>query len=296
MPATRSAPLSAMAILLASQISAQQADSTRCRTLLTAPTHDSVVVRIGMTVTSFDTSSVISDNYRALFVQSVRQALKLPRPLPVEVYGIVTPRDDRGRINGDGTVAPMIVADYRATLKRDGRITNARVVGGARTKPVDDAVLAAIQAVGDSQAAPPFAEDTKADTVELRLSLRVMGGIPARIAGQPPEPTYEPLFAMRVPSFGFPSSMVRSDPANPHPRYPGIARMARADGGITAEFIVSADGKADLRSLQFLNATATPFIDAVLEVLPQYRFSPLAIGGCPIATLARMPFNFEIRR
>ena len=69
-----------------------------------------------------------------------------------------------------------------------------------------------------------------------------------------------------------------------------------ADGSVVAEYIVTADGGADIRSLQFLTATALPFVDAVLEVLPQYRYIPLAISGCPVASLVRMPFTFEIIR
>ena len=276
---------------------AQQLDSARCRALLNGPTHDSMTVRVGMAVTSFDTNSVVSPTYRGLFIQAMRQELKVPRPLPTDFYAFYTPRDARGGVIGSTTLVPGVAGDYRATLKRDGHISNARVVGGARTKAFDDAILAAIRAVGDSQAAPPFAEDTKADTVELRLSVRI-DNFPAvaRAPGQYVDPPFEPLFAMRVGALGFPSAMVRADPKNPNPRYPGLARMARADGQIVAEYIVTADGRADLRSLQFLNATAIQFVDAVLEVLPNYRYTPLAIFGCPVATLVRVPFTFEILR
>lgn len=276
---------------------AQQPDSARCREILTGPTRDSVIVRVGMAVTSFDTNSVISANYRGLFIQAVRQALMLPRPLPIEFYAAYTPRNDRGQVTGSTTFAPGVAGDYRATLKRDGHITNARVVGGARTKAFDDAVLAAIRAVGDSQAAPPFAEDMKADTVQLRLSVRYAhDSTPSRAPGQVADPPFDALFAMRVPALGLPTSMVKADPKNPAPRYPGMARMANADGTIIAEFLVTRDGRADVQSLQLLTATALPFVDAVLEVLPQYRFSPLMLSGCPVASLVQMPFKFEIRR
>jgi hypothetical protein len=63
-----------------------------------------------------------------------------------------------------------------------------------------------------------------------------------------------------------------------------------------AEFIVTSDGKADIRSLQVEKARAIEFVEAVLDVLPEYRFSPLKIGGCPVATLVRMPFVFQLRK
>jgi len=297
MPSTRFlTPLVAATLVsLALKGSAQQPDSTRCRQLLSGPTRDSVVVRIGMNVSSVD-SFAVSTTYRSIFVQAVRQELKLPRPLPIEVYGIVTPKDDRGGVIGDGTVAPVIAGDYRATIKRDGHITGARVVGGARTKEFDDAVLAAIRAVGDSQSAPPFAEEIKADSAELRLSIRDIGDVvPAGRSEHFFDPRYAPLFAMRVPSFGFPSSMVKPDAGNPNPRYPVVARQAHLDGEVIAEFIVTSDGRADVGSLQIVKVPAIQFIEAVLDVLPQYRFKPLAIAGCPLASVVRMPFTFQIR-
>ena len=134
-------------------------------------------------------------------------------------------------------------------------------------------------------------------SIELRLSVRLITASMTRPGEvKVPDAPLEPLFAMRVPEYGFPSSVVRADPGNPRPRYPGLARMAKADGSVVAEYIVTADGGADIRSLQFLTATALPFVDAVLEVLPQYRYIPLAISGCPVASLVRMPFTFEIIR
>jgi hypothetical protein len=73
-PSTRFVtPLTGAALLsFAVNLWAQQADSARCPQLLSGPTHDSVVVRIGMTVTSMDSGSKVSANYRSLFVQAVR--------------------------------------------------------------------------------------------------------------------------------------------------------------------------------------------------------------------------------
>jgi TonB family protein len=289
MPATRSLTLNAMALcVVTAHLSfAQQSDSARCHALIASATKDSVVVRIGMTVASLDTISVISANYRSLFVQAVRQELKLPRPLPIDVYGIVSNTDDKGKILGDGTVAPIVIAYYRATIRRDGHITNARVVGGARTKAFDDAVLAAIRAVGDSQTAPPFAEDIKGDAMEVRISIRNTGAIAAN---------WTPLFAMRVPSFGLPSAMVKPDSGNKPPRFPRAASAAHRDGQMTVEFIVSPQGKADLGSVQVDTKSPINFVDAMLEALPDYRFKPLAISGCPVASVAQMPFIFNLAK
>ena len=247
-----------------------------------------------MTVSSFDTGSVISPTYRSLFVQAVRQELKLPRPLPIDVYVMVPHTDEHGKFISDETVVPAVAGDYRATIKMDGRITQSRVVGGARTKPFDDAVLAAIRAAGDSQAAPLFGEPIKGDSVEVRLKIRVVGTVTPRDKPDPPNSVYVPLFTMRVPSFGPPSSQVKADSTNPRPRYPGIARQAGAEANMIAEYIVTRDGRADIGSLQVARASATQFVEALLDVLPKYRYAPLMISGCAVPSLVQMPFIFQL--
>jgi hypothetical protein len=286
------------AVVIATSAAQSPSDAARCRTVLTRATKDSVSVRIGLSITPFDTTAVISADYRALFVQALRQALTLPRPLPLELYGFYTPTNDQGRVNGSSTVVPTIAGSYRATLKRDGHFTNTRVVGGARTRAFDDALLAAVRAVGDSQSAPPLPEDFKsADSVDVRISVRLpdIPRSPGAI-GLPPALPYDPLFIIRVPSFGFPSQTSRPLPNNPAPLFPFDARRAHLDGRVIAEFVVDASGTPDLSSVQIVQATAVPFVAAVLDVLPQHRFSPLAIDGCPVASIVMQPFEFHIVR
>jgi hypothetical protein len=300
MKAIRSVTPLAMAMLFSlatvQASAAQQLNAAGCREMLSAPTHDSIAVRVMMLVTSFDTASAITNDYRAIFVQAVRQELKLPQPLPVDMYYQYQTKMVNGFLTGPMSVGPGVAGDYRATMKRDGHIVNARVVGGARTKAFDDAVLAAIRAVGDSQAAPPFVEHMRGDTIELRISVRPASTLLQRAPGQPPEARGEPLFAMRVPSLGSPSAEATPDPKNPHPRYPTLAIKGKADGSTIAEFIVLPDGRVDVGSLQFLSATAVEFVSSVLEIMPDYRYTPLSVNGCPVATIQRQWFKFDMLR
>ena len=180
----------------------QQTDTARCHAVLTGPTQDSARVRVGMTVASFDTATVVSANYRNLFIQAFRDALKIPYPLPLDVYSQITAKTDKGIYLREVAHGPVIAGYYRATLKQDGHIANARVVGGTRLRAFDDAVLTAIRSVGDSQAAPPFLDEVKADAVELHTAIRTMEMFLQRIPGQSPEPRLEPLFVMHVPAVG----------------------------------------------------------------------------------------------
>jgi len=61
-----------------------------------------------------------------------------------------------------------------------------------------------------------------------------------------------------------------------------------------AEYIVTRDGRADIGSLQVARASATQFVEALLDVLPKYRYAPLMISGCAVPTLIQMPFIFQL--
>jgi hypothetical protein len=214
-----------------------QTDSARCRALLGGATRDSASVRIGLSVAAFDTVTVITKEFRGLFMQAIRQELKLPRPLPLYVYAFFTPRSAEGKIIGSTTIVPTVAGEYRAAVKPDGHLSNIRVVGGARTQAFDDAIVAALRAVGDSQSVVPLPEEIRsADDIEIKISIRLMDGMqPALLAGMEPPPPVDPLFAARVPAFGFPSGIVKGDPGNPRALYPHDARTAKLDGKVLAE-------------------------------------------------------------
>lgn len=45
----------------------------------------------------------------------------------------------------------------------------------------------------------------------------------------------------------------------------------------------------------YLTSTCADFVSEAKRVLPQVRFAPARIGGCPAAQLVQQPFTFALR-
>ena len=48
--------------------------------------------------------------------------------------------------------------------------------------------------------------------------------------------------------------------------------------------------------MRVISATAQQFVKAVLDVLPDFRFEPLHIEGCPVPKMVRQAFDFSLIR
>jgi TonB family protein len=66
---------------------------------------------------------------------------------------------------------------------------------------------------------------------------------------------------------------------NPTPKYPDSLRARALSGVVRAGFIVTADGRIDLKSVEILESPDSLFSRAVLKVLPALRFYPAEIEG-----------------
>jgi hypothetical protein len=47
--------------------------------------------------------------------------------------------------------------------------------------------------------------------------------------------------------------------------------------------------------VQVLSASAPQFVDAVLDVLPDIRFEPMYVEGCPVSVQIQQPFDFSLQ-
>lgn len=83
--------------------------------------------------------------------------------------------------------------------------------------------------------------------------------------------------------------------APPEPRYPDALRGAGITGYVLAELVVDTLGRAELASVELIEATRSEFGDAVRQALPRYQFTPGEVAGHPVRTRVRMPFTFTLR-
>jgi TonB family protein len=287
MNALRKCSCIAASLLVASAAQAQKSPGTdaACFTRL-APPADSEIVQLSLLVAPVDTTRHLAPHYLNLIGQGIREQLVPPSPLMLSVYE-----------QFQGVSSPTVEGSYRATLSRSGRLTGIRTVGGTRTTSFDDALVAAAVALDTSRLIPP--PDSSAmgdmDTVTIRFRVWPTAKWPTTSTHVPASSTYVPFMRIRVPvhrSNGGPTPR----PGNRAPRYPVELRNAGIQGEAALSFVISADGAAEMNTVQVDRASAIAFAQSALDALPAMRFEPLTIDGCPVAAVAKMPFGFSLSR
>lgn len=81
---------------------------------------------------------------------------------------------------------------------------------------------------------------------------------------------------------------------SPLPRYPDMLRTQGAEGYARVRFVVSANGRAELETLEVLDATHPAFAEAVRAILPRLRFAPARVGRETVRQLVEIPFGFAL--
>lgn len=294
--------VAALAVFRATSIASAQhsvADSARCAAALNGPTKDSAIVEMDAIFSTFDSRRVIPDEYRALLGEGLRESLVLPRPLTVGAY------DDSlaaalvaGAKHGEYANATLR-SYYRLTLRRDGRLTNARAVGGGQSAAFDDAIVSALVTLDSNRLLPPprgMDSVFDGDTLPILLTIRAGSEVSTKLpSGPSPRVTSAtPLLQLRLPLYRVEKRAV-AVPGNVFPRYPYSMRSGHIEGEVQLEFLVRSDGTVDPGSIQAIKATSIDFLQSVITVLPAMHFYPMRIAGCDVAAWVHMPFVFSLQ-
>ena len=263
---------------------AQTPSDSACRARLNAASTDSETMQFAVRVTAPASPERITPHFASLVAQGVVQTMRVPRPLPLDVY--------QAMLKG---AWQTLRGTYLASLHRDGRLTRVRSTGGT-SAAFDAAAIAAIVTLDTSGLLPlPDSATLGADSIDLRIAI---ARDPSYRASSPASATLVdgapvPLMRIRVP--------IREGSGGPYPKpgnrppiYPAAMRMANTSGSVQLSFVIKADGTADMGSIQAVSATAEPFVRAVLDALPAMRFFPLTVEECPVAGLVEMPFTCSV--
>ena len=263
-------------------------DSAECATRLATPGSGSVNVKLGVAVAPFDTTVRVDSTTLALLREGMRETLSLPPSLALNVY---VP-------SLDPVAIPTVRGVYRAYLHRDGRLSEARVVGGTRTGPLDDAVLRALAALDSSRLLPGWGGDAYggADSIDLRWEIKPTNALINGEIQSPglPQPVMTPFAETRMAG----RRMTRppsSDPGAKPPRYPEVLRASGKEGSVLVGFVIEPDGVANISTVEIFTASYEEFARAVIEALRTYRYEPMLIDGCPVASWEIQTFNFDLR-
>jgi len=225
-------------------------------------------------------------------------------PIPRRTFSVQpqTPSDD---------ASGVVVVTVRVVVDRQGRVGEARSLGGARggraatpqpvSPPSEAFAKAAIDAVRQWQYEPPSDGPIAFDVTfaftsggEARL---LSHGAPAFVAGSstvmpppappPPPPPGWAEGALRVGG----NVVMPLKTKHVAPVYPALAKSAAVQGVVILEVIVGADGHvADARVLRSI-----PLLDpAALDAVRQWEFTPTRLNGSPVPVVMTATVQFTL--
>jgi TonB family protein len=189
--------------------------------------------------------------------------------------------------NAPDTLAELSSGQMSMWLHADGRLTNPRPVDTTLSGDLVRTLAIAIDSASRLGGIGPVFPKLSADSVPLRLVIHYSDRrTPMSIALlRFASPAY---FEFQVEKPALPKR------GNPAPKYPDGLRQSGVEGEVLAQFIISQEGRVEMRSFRVLKSAHEDFVTAIREVLPRLRFSPAVVHGCPVRQLAQVPFAFKL--
>src|SRR5207237_1019456 len=155
-------------------------------------------------------------------------------PLTLDTYS-------GGRRDGKQALAHLVISSsYRATLHRNGHITDVRTGGGMRSNSFDAAFLGSLRALDASEAVPPLPDSRFTADVPIVLQVKTFSDSDRLIIG-PFAKLGVTLATLRTPTLPVFAAAAQK-PGTGHLRYPSDMRTRDIEGEVVMSFVVNADG------------------------------------------------------
>jgi TonB family protein len=200
----------------------------------------------------------------------------------------------------------IVAMQYRVSQESQGRRRTLRIVGAtaacvvalaaACSSPIADQPATPEPPTATSNAATVNNAPTTNPTVAPEPSTTTTSKSTTAtsnhtlVRDQQPVNVDQPYFEFQV------EKQVRVVPGSPQPQYPATMKKAKISGEVLAQFVVNADGRADLSTFKVLKSDHQEFADAVREILPDMRFIPAEIGGQKVKQMVQQPFTFAVSK
>ena len=277
------------ALPAAAQRSVEQAgDSTAhpspaaCDSMMRSATVDSVSSVVTAYLVRTD-GGVMSQNMADLLLQEFALQFHVPQPLRVPLLApgpaslaALSP-DLRG---GPAPRELRIQGIYDFTALGNGGAKDIRVRLTSLAADFDSAVVATLAALAHDGAMPTVAGQ-RSDTIPLRLG----------ITSGPPQPgRARALFRASLPRMRA-MDAAEADGA-PQPPYPTAERALGMDGYVLFQLVVGRDGRVEPGTVEILQATSVPFMQAAIPLLDSLHFKPAMVGACPVPQVYQLPMRF----
>jgi TonB family protein len=182
------------------------------------------------------------------------------------------------------SVSIAIAAEVEFTVHRDGTFGRARVFTSSLSPAFDETLLHSVSMLDSAHALPALPATIRDDSLVLLFTAR---------DARDSTGVQGPLFHATMPIWitdrsAFPRRR------NPIPLYPANAERAHVGDDLLYAFVVDATGVPRMDTLRLLRGKYQNFQRAILAVLPEWRFFPATISGCPVAQAVQMPFTFRV--
>jgi protein TonB len=117
----------------------------------------------------------------------------------------------------------------------------------------------------------------------------VLGGIIGGVTGGPPPPPPKPTTPQRIRVGG---QVEEAKIINRvQPEYPQLAKMARIQGVVRLEAVISKDGT--IQDLKVLSGHPL-LVKAALDAVKQWRYQPTLLNGDPVEVVTEIDVNFTL--
>jgi TonB family protein len=78
--------------------------------------------------------------------------------------------------------------------------------------------------------------------------------------------------------------------------YPENLKASGAEGSVHLQFVVTADGRVDMATVQVMSTTHPQFTEATLVALREFRFTPARKGSHNVRMLTTLPITWKLQR
>lgn len=186
------------------------------------------------------------------------------------------------RRDGGANAPPAPFAELRFTVHSGGAVSEVHLVRTTSDPPFDSALVGTATQLG-AAGAPFFAADQR-DTLQMRVQLAISDRV-----GDFPLPIVRVLMPRAA------DRTAKLQPTNVYPKWPKSMEKARVEDDVVIQFRISPSGRAMTDSVRIIQGKHQEYIDAVIAVLPEYRWAPAIVGGCAAAQWTQMPFMFHFK-
>jgi len=120
------------------------------------------------------------------------------------------------------------------------------------------------------------------DTLQMRIDIAI-----------DPSAGLYPMPIARLAPLGTITRSAKIRPTNIYPKWPKDLEEARVNDDVVVRILVDENGRAVMDSIKVVEGKHQGYIDAVIAVIPKYRWTPALSGGCPVKQWVQMPFMFH---